>query len=930
MVSGRLTSVWALWVAVALCARPCPAGSEATSGLPEQLDALWEMHPRPVVIVPHIADPKIDGTVSDEEKAQASVLGGFYAASNATLPAAPQTTVYLGWAESGLYVAFSNEEQDTANLFVQGLPGEAHLYWDDSNEVFLDPEGKVQNGYVFMVNTEARKCDGKLRGPKPESMTHTYGFDREWNAEWEAKTRVVAGKRWEAELLFPWKPPFDKPVPGATWCVDLHRMRYASARFGKGQTSSYEGVCGPTMRLVRSVQMCFVEKGRITEAGFHVPYLGKNRAVVKADGLSRKKASFSVTAAKLDGTPRRLAEGRVDLAGDGSISYVLPDEGVSAVSIEVTQGGRSIFRRTYFADVAPVLAEGMALKSRLERLCRLATEGSLLRADFEKRLAELTALLAEATEYQKRAAADFTEAAERRNTWEALYEKVRRYDADLGYCIWTKSPWIASPRDDCPPQLKDVQLLQVKAAVNEYEPAVLVVTNFTEEVLDVLVSGSASLPGLKEVRTPIFSDMGTVVRNNPKALGVEEERGFALPGSTGEPLLPVTGDPLEIVVPPLSSRLIWLTFLTRGMTPGRYAGRLTFEPLNKPFSGKSIPVELTVWDFELPKQAALGVHCYNYQSSPSVMEDLVEHKVNHFFTADFGSFRLVNGKFVHDLDDARRRVANSMKYGKPAWAYGACVNFYNWAQQQKLDPGSPQFKQYWQEAVRSWAAMCKELGLDYKDYSVGVWDEVKGKDVDIAIEMLRMAKEVEPRMRWANTIQCSPEEMQRFVPYLDLWVFGWAGAARDEAFRKLRKERGAELWVYRCSTPVKAQPPLGYYRYFGWRAIYNDLDGITFFSHAYLVYQKGDTIITLRPWEAYREGIEDWQYIHLCRQLIDAARADSQRAALAKECEEVLNDAIAKVLEHGEFPPNTQEISDVLYAQRERIAGVIVKLRGPK
>ena len=133
--------------------------------------------------------------------------------------------------------------------------------------------------------------------------------------------------------------------------------------------------------------------------------------------------------------------------------------------------------------------------------------------------------------------------------------------------------------------------------------------------------------------------------------------------------------------------------------------------------------------------------------------------------------------------------------------------------------------------------------------------------------------------------------------------------------------------AYRCGTPVKAQAPIGYYRCFGWRAEKFRLDGVAFFAWSYLVYRINGKIITNRPWEAFREGIEDNQYMRKlhelaekCRKAGFAKKADSAEKSLAKCVDELLG--------RNYHPADSPEVSELLYTKRREVAGEILRLKG--
>jgi len=919
-----------------LTRKPTPRmGQWGVKEYERMIDKLWSVGDRPTITIPAVPKaPVIDGKPEDACWKNATAVTKFVATKGfaASPPLRYGLDFSLGHSElrlcydqRALYAYFKCHEEHMPLLQMKIEKRDGSTWKDDCLEFFFDPERTRNVAYHLIFNPVPALYDAKEEGStKGEEKIKE---DRKWN--WDgAEARVERGEDyWALEVALPFDAAGGAPKLGDVWGANFCRQRRATTQVAIWGYDTWSGI--PHTFYGRPDMLGDLVFGEIAVEVPEMiePFFGKTEWIVKLKNLSGKAKKVSADVRIASATAESVsAPVSAELApGEKTairVPYTIESEDVqfAAVRVKDVEGKLIQVARRGF-EIEPILPILDATLPRVRKIMAKSEDEAFLASIGEYRQ-KLEDARQRVQAFRKEAVANPMDVS-KRETWLKLLKEARGLSSLSSYIVWTKSPWLATGPSDFPPALSDASKLEVEACVNEYESAVLMITNLTEDLLEVMVLGQPS--GLKEVRAPLSAKMQTVLEENPAALGFDDPRGFMRAGQTGEPL-PAMGEFRNLLVPPLSSRQIWLTFHTKELKPGRHGGILTVQPLNKAYAAKKILVRLNIWNFEITDKAELGVHCYDY-SRAGELPELAAHKVNHFFCADNGKFKMVKGKFVHDLAGAKRSTAEKIKFGKAAWAYGFCKAFHDWAVKQKLEPMGPKFVEYWKEAVRSLAAMHRELGLDYKDYSVGVWDEVKGRDVDTVVEMLKVLKEVEPKMRMANTICCSAAEKRKLAPYLDVWVqAGGALWGNDLKFYEEQRKEGDEIWVYKCSVPVKAQAPIGYYRSFGWRAEKFKLYGVSFFAWSYLIYRINNKVVTTRPWEAYREGIEDNQYFRALHRETEACREAGLQNE-AQKAEKLLAESIDEFLGRHYHPKDSPETSELLYAKRRSIAEEIVRLK---
>ena len=188
---ARLTAVFGV---VALAALLCVAGCGSRAG--------------------RAPAPKIDGDLSDACWKDAGIAGDWTNVETGKT-VTPKPTVLVHYDETNIYIAFLNPEPDMKAVVAEATDRDGEVWRDDSNEIFLDPTGKRETYFQFIVNTKGVLLDGNTR-------------DSSWDsgATVAAKTMKDA---WSVEVAVPLSSlGVTGSLKGKTWAANFCRNRRAT------------------------------------------------------------------------------------------------------------------------------------------------------------------------------------------------------------------------------------------------------------------------------------------------------------------------------------------------------------------------------------------------------------------------------------------------------------------------------------------------------------------------------------------------------------------------------------------------------------------------------------------------------------------------------------------------------------------------------
>jgi len=179
-------------------------------------------------VIPRVdQSPKIDGYLSDDIWSKAASAEGFLIAGTDKF-AKQQTKARILFTDKALYLAFDCDDTQTASLEEREHGGK--VWHDDSVEVFLSPQRKLNEVYHLILNVNGVKTWKRASADK-------YGPGNSW----QAAVRKRPGG-WTAEMAVPFEAFLEQglyPRRGDLWGVKLMREDYTKPRAPAVELSSW-------------------------------------------------------------------------------------------------------------------------------------------------------------------------------------------------------------------------------------------------------------------------------------------------------------------------------------------------------------------------------------------------------------------------------------------------------------------------------------------------------------------------------------------------------------------------------------------------------------------------------------------------------------------------------------------------------------------
>ena len=486
---------------------------------------------------------------------------------------------------------------------------------------------------------------------------------------------------------------------------------------------------------------------------------------------------------------------------------------------------------------------------------------------------------------------------------------------DRGAFVWSCDPMAVPMPDDLPSaDQQNAKRLDIRVLGGEWESAALVVSNLTPRTIDgqVLLSdfrsgdsadAKKSLPGWDVVQ----------VRTAPAYLLRQAGRWIRdpLPGIQQAGLFRVGPDQNE---------LLWLTFKSRDVPPGRYTATMTIRSMDDGLS-HNVELVLRVYPLALGAKGRPGVNVWNpmiegrnwaeraanfrdyYQTCAihSNMDDLPA------FTAD-SSGNLVDetlhftgfDRFLDDLLhlDADTYLVTVEGHKHRFWPMRR--KGQNWQQPDAKSLGvkrwSPRFNEIFAKWVVAFRQHMDSKGLPPDRWAFYIMDEPwPGEELQDVIEFARQVKKADPKVRNYITL---PIRHGHDAQYIDVSkcvdIIQLAGRPQPALLKEMLRH-GPEIWSY--NIQLRGTHPFHGYRREGcWDLMRCGELGTGFWAwdaHAAnsfhwregsrktkppgvkfaAIYddQYNGIVPSLRT-EAFREGIEDWKYLIMLDEAIERAK----------------------------------------------------------
>jgi len=415
-------------------------------------------------------------------------------------------------------------------------------------------------------------------------------------------------------------------------------------------------------------------------------------------------------------------------------------------------------------------------------------------------------------------------------------------------------------------------------------------------------------------------------------------------------------------VPHGTTRQVWVTCSTPEVPAGSYVGDLALLRVGGlvgqasiPADGHmKIPVRVKVEDLTFPNQPTLSLGMWDYTdepyaygitkaNQPQAIADMKAHFVDTPWahpsvighpekkhldadgnlkpgTIDFTRF----DRWLEDWKGARRYFV-FLSVGKSLTGF---------------EMGTPQFDKLVGQWFTAWAEHCKAKGLKPKQVGVLLVDEPANDEQDRQIlawaKPIKAATDffciwIDPTHRKLGTPDqvAMLEACDAICPNVS--IFYELGEKAKTFYSNLCKDGRRELWFYWCSGPARQLDPYSYHRLQAWHCWVHGAKGMGFWAYGDTGYANSwceymsrgtsfcpayiapDSITTSKHWEAVREGVEDYEYLHMLKARVDElTKAGKTSSALAK-AKELLEEGPKRVTRWGSiswFTPRNRALAD--------------------
>ncbi len=385
---------------------------------------------------------------------------------------------------------------------------------------------------------------------------------------------------------------------------------------------------------------------------------------------------------------------------------------------------------------------------------------------------------------------------------------------------------------------------------------------------------------------------------------------------SADQILPLTS--VDVVGCPAGEcRYLWLTVDGRQLPAGEYHTQVYVESLTPAIQTQAIDVVVTVWPFAIPQRLPVAVFTWDYgkaTSSDEWLEEFLQHKVNswHLLVShrEGGCSLHSDGALAGAPDFSA--LADNIRRGKPhgvfvieSWSWRGCP--WPTVNGGEVAYMSPAWQRGFSQWLQAFVEFLKNQGLDYSQWFWYPYDESMDEGF---LEQIKLIHEIDPNIQvFVDSATSDPAEFKRWLPYVDVWCPSYAYPKWPVTLERIKliREHDRPLWNYFCGTGIRPIDISDRYRRCGWLGRAWELDGITFWTptagpggvmngvSTATVYDSPRGILGTRRWEAWRDGLEDYQYCDLLQQLAQKA----EPAIIERELSQ-LQDTVNQVLSLGE------------------------------
>ena len=489
-----------------------------------------------------------------------------------------------------------------------------------------------------------------------------------------------------------------------------------------------------------------------------------------------------------------------------------------------------------------------------------------------------------------------------------------------------------------------LESIEVRSWQNEYESFAVNVVNCELENIKLIASAS-----------PLTGPDGKII-NSDDVITIRQA-AFARSlnqGLTGDALVLHKQNPLHLA--PGQIGQFWFSLHSLDLKAGKYKGMIAV--IADSASQDSLPeqifeITLDVAPLKFPTKASLRTYNWAYPELTGVTrkhinataDDLKKHYTNVFIinhklipfpitVSDSGNIQMPSFRILDGI------LENNNYSDMYLFWFGFNPG---WKDARKF--GNAWMSSAWKRAYRTWLEKLighlRQKGVGYDDFALYPFDESL---CDGFYDLVRLTKLIDPEIKiFANSFGKGPSEFNRSKDLVDIWCLPEGMIGKYPHWAKRIQKFGSIVWRYGGTYPAKEQGPNELYRLMPWRAfsmgqtgagfwVYADPvsstlwdDTVTTKGYYGVVYgventqwaKRGESIIPSRRWQAWRQGVEDYEYLAVFQKAIDELK--SQQNEKATDYQHLLKTHVRNVLQN---PDDLKAVENA----RQAITNALIEL----
>ena len=504
----------------------------------------------------------------------------------------------------------------------------------------------------------------------------------------------------------------------------------------------------------------------------------------------------------------------------------------------------------------------------------------------------------------------------------ALQAAVWRAQGKAPLRLWQGQRWDPLEPSEEPPAAATAPRLDVALMQNEWRADVLNITNAA--AADGLVT--LTLDGLPEAPAGGWLEVHEVQHVGTRRF---TSVAAALPAAER------VGSSWRVRVPAGMTRQVWFSVHAVGIEPGRYEGAVVAAGADTP--PQRVPFHVHVSRLRFPERTTMNLGGWSYTNhigaggiTAANRDALVAALKEHHVNAPWATSSVLprgrmddQGTFLEEPDtsafDAFVDLWTEARY------YMVYVAIGDWSRLSSgfdgAPRGTPAFTAKLAAWAHFWAGHLRRRGMAPRQLGLLIIDEPHNEAMyEALLAYARVIKDAEPEITLfidpqpGDPESCLPmlRSMDVIVPHRPQWLQSkeWFPAL----FESLRQE-GRQLGLYSADGPARSFDPYAYYLLQHWHcfaiggtwsgfwsfggdsrfSVWNEYasDGRGSYCPMYL---DDEGVTPGKGMEAVREGVQDYEYLVMLRQAVEAAPAPRRNGDAWKDASRLLGEACARVL----------------------------------